>query len=66
MKFLIQLVGILQQQYGLPKEEAVESGTKFLRAFRARPDDETYLLDEWPAHLWRNSLPKNYRHIASK
>lgn len=59
-----KIIEILQQQYGLSQEAAVESGTNFLRAFRARPDDDTYALDEWPAHLWRNCLPKNYRHIA--
>ncbi|CAK1583516.1 unnamed protein product [Parnassius mnemosyne] len=55
---------ILHQQYGLPHDVAKESAASFLRAFRAQPDDESYALDEWPAHLWRNSLPKNYRHIA--
>ncbi|CAB3248966.1 unnamed protein product [Arctia plantaginis] len=60
----LQIIEILQQQYGLPQDAAVESGTNFLRAFRARPDDDTYALDEWPAHLWRNCLPKKYRHIA--
>ncbi|KAM3962432.1 N-acylneuraminate-9-phosphatase [Aphomia sociella] len=59
-----KLIEILQQQYGLSKDMAVESATTFLRAFRARPDDDSYALDEWPAHLWRNSLPKNYKHIA--
>ncbi|KAG6461681.1 hypothetical protein O3G_MSEX012788 [Manduca sexta] len=58
------LVEILQQQYGIPQELAVESGIAFLRAFRARPDDESYALDEWHTHLWRNCLPKNYKHIA--
>ncbi|XP_053614122.1 N-acylneuraminate-9-phosphatase isoform X1 [Plodia interpunctella] len=59
-----KLVEILQQEYGLPQNMAVESASNFLRAFRARPDDDSYALDEWPAHLWRNCLPKNYRHIA--
>lgn len=62
----MQLVELLQNEYGLPKDMAVESGSTFLRAFRARPDDESYALHEWPAHLWRNCLPKNYKHIASK
>ncbi|XP_059053422.1 N-acylneuraminate-9-phosphatase [Achroia grisella] len=59
-----KLIEILQQQYGLPKDIADESATSFLRAFRARPDDDSFALDEWPTHLWCNSLPKNYRHIA--
>lgn len=59
-----KLVELLQNEYGLPKDMAVESGSTFLRAFRARPDDESYALHEWPAHLWRNCLPKNYKHIA--
>ncbi|KAJ2944795.1 hypothetical protein O0L34_g821 [Tuta absoluta] len=59
-----QLVEILQQEYGLPQDVAVDSATSFLRAFRARPDDDSYTLEEWPAHLWRNCLPKNYRHVA--
>ncbi|CAG4932039.1 unnamed protein product [Parnassius apollo] len=58
------LVEILHQQYGLSHDIAKESAASFLRTFRAQPDDESYALDEWPAHLWRNSLPKNYRHIA--
>ncbi|KAJ0173704.1 hypothetical protein K1T71_010853 [Dendrolimus kikuchii] len=60
----VKLVEILQQEYGLPHDVAVESGTAFLRAFRTRPDDESYAIDEWPAYLWRNCLPKNYKHIA--
>ncbi|XP_031769713.1 N-acylneuraminate-9-phosphatase isoform X2 [Galleria mellonella] len=55
---------MLEQEYGLPKEMAVESAASFLRAFRARPDDDSFAFEEWPAHLWRNSLPKNYRHLA--
>ncbi|CAG9136312.1 unnamed protein product [Plutella xylostella] len=58
------LVEILTQQYGMSGEEAVASSTSFLRAFRARPDDDEYTLEKWPEHLWRNCLPKNYRHIA--
>ncbi|KAI8425167.1 hypothetical protein MSG28_006994 [Choristoneura fumiferana] len=42
---------ILDQQYGLPSEAAAESATNFLRAFRARPDDDSFAIDEWPAHL---------------
>lgn len=59
-----KLVEILTQQYGMSGEEAVASSTSFLRAFRARPDDDEYTLEKWPEHLWRNCLPKNYRHIA--
>ncbi|XP_045776242.1 N-acylneuraminate-9-phosphatase isoform X2 [Maniola jurtina] len=59
-----KLVEVLEHQYGLPREAAAESASSFLRAFRARPDDDTYGIYEWPTHLWRNSLPKNYRHIA--
>ncbi|XP_063367558.1 N-acylneuraminate-9-phosphatase [Cydia amplana] len=59
-----KLVEVLEQQYGMQREAASESATKFLRAFRARPDDDSFAIDEWPAHLWRNCLPKNYRHIA--
>ncbi|CAH2045594.1 unnamed protein product, partial [Iphiclides podalirius] len=59
-----KLVEILHHEYGLPRDVASESATTFLRSFRAQPDDESYALDEWPAHLWRNSLPKNFRHIA--
>ncbi|KAI8425165.1 hypothetical protein MSG28_006994 [Choristoneura fumiferana] len=42
---------ILDQQYGLPSEAAAESATNFLRAFRARPDDDSFAIDEWPAHF---------------
>ncbi|XP_045453136.1 N-acylneuraminate-9-phosphatase [Melitaea cinxia] len=59
-----KLLEILEHQYGLSHEVAAESTSTFLRAFRARPDDESYAINEWPTHLWRNSLPKNYRHIA--
>lgn len=59
-----KLVEILDHKYGLPHDVAADSASTFLRAFRARPDDESYAIDEWPAHLWRNSFPKNYRHIA--
>ncbi|XP_047507093.1 N-acylneuraminate-9-phosphatase isoform X2 [Pieris napi] len=59
-----KLVEILHNEYGVPHDVATESGANFLRAFRARPDDESYAIHEWPAHLWRNCLPKNYRHIA--
>ncbi|XP_026500947.1 N-acylneuraminate-9-phosphatase [Vanessa tameamea] len=59
-----KLVEILEHHYGLSHEIAAESASAFLRAFRAKPDDESYAIDEWPTHLWRNSLPKNYRHIA--
>lgn len=61
-----QLVEILQQQYGLPKDVAVESASNFLRTFRACPDDNSFALDEWHTHLWRNCLPKNFKHISSK
>lgn len=56
----------MHQQYGIPRDVAVDSAASFLRAFRACPDDESYELDEWHELLWRNSLPKNYRHITSK
>ncbi|XP_038207034.1 N-acylneuraminate-9-phosphatase [Zerene cesonia] len=59
-----KLVEILHREYGVPHDVASESAAMFLRAFRARPDDESYAIQEWPAHLWRNCLPKNYRHIA--
>lgn len=60
-----QLVKILVHEYGLPMDAASDSASAFLQAFRAKPDDESYAIDEWPTHLWRNCLPKNYRHIAS-
>ncbi|KAL4709842.1 hypothetical protein ACJJTC_000329 [Scirpophaga incertulas] len=60
----MKLVEVLEQQYGLDHDTAVESSNTFLRALRARPDDESFTIDEWPAHLWRNALPKNYKHIT--
>ncbi|CAG9565366.1 unnamed protein product [Danaus chrysippus] len=59
-----QLVQVLVHEYGLPMDAASDSASAFLQAFRAKPDDESYAIDEWPTHLWRNCLPKNYRHIA--
>ncbi|XP_041969348.1 N-acylneuraminate-9-phosphatase [Aricia agestis] len=59
-----KLVEIMEREYGIPHDVATSSARNFLCAFRARPDDDSYAIDEWPAHLWRNCLPKNYRHIA--
>ncbi|XP_072929977.1 N-acylneuraminate-9-phosphatase [Epargyreus clarus] len=59
-----QLVEVMHHQYGMPRDVAVDSAANFLRAFRARPEDESYELNKWYELLWRNSLPKNYRHVT--
>ncbi|XP_050667920.1 N-acylneuraminate-9-phosphatase [Leptidea sinapis] len=60
-----KMVQILMNEYGISDDVANESATKFLRVFRDCPDNESYGINEWPANLWRNCLPKNYRHIAN-
>ncbi|XP_018800475.1 PREDICTED: N-acylneuraminate-9-phosphatase [Bactrocera latifrons] len=66
LKAVKKLSEVLENQFGLSKEEANTATQSFLKAFRRCPDNSQTSLDSWRTYLWREALPPRYKHLAEQ
>ncbi|XP_067639001.1 N-acylneuraminate-9-phosphatase [Eurosta solidaginis] len=66
LKAVKKLNEVLENQFGLSKEESNLATQSFLKAFRRCPDNSQTSLDSWRTYLWREALPPRYKHLAEQ
>ncbi|XP_036318483.1 N-acylneuraminate-9-phosphatase [Rhagoletis pomonella] len=66
LKAVKKLSEVLENQFGLSKEESSIATLSFLKAFRRCPDNSQTSLDSWRTYLWREALPPRYKHLAEQ